>query len=134
MSTAAAGSTATLLRELAPQVLAKLARRHRDFAAAEDALQQALLAAARQWPDTGVPQQPRAWLLRVASRRLADHVRAELARTRREGFVFDAGPVTAPAPDDDAEVVAGSFEETLFTQQRLLDAVGNVTNWEELIA
>lgn len=106
MSTAVAGSTATLLRELAPQVLAKLARRHRDFAAAEDALQQALLAAARQWPDTGVPQQPRAWLLRVASRRLADHVRAELARTRREGFVFDAGPVTAPAPDDDAEVAA----------------------------
>lgn len=64
-----------LLRELAPQVLALVVRRFRDFAAAEDAVQEALIAASTQWPREGLPDEPRAWLVRVASRRIADHVR-----------------------------------------------------------
>ena len=73
-----------LLRELAPQVLGAVIRRFRDFAAAEDAVQEALLAAAVQWPREGVPDNPRAWLIQVASRRMTDHLRSELARRRRE--------------------------------------------------
>ena len=73
-----------LLRDLAPQVLGAVARRHEDFAAAEDAVQEALIAAATQWPVEGVPANPRGWPFRVAVRRLTDHVRSELARRRRE--------------------------------------------------
>jgi RNA polymerase sigma factor (sigma-70 family) len=76
-----------LLRELAPQVLGAVARRHGDFAAAEDAVQEALIAAAGQWPDAGIPDNPRGWLFRVAIRRLTDHLRSELARHRREEAV-----------------------------------------------
>ena len=76
-----------LLRELAPQVLGAVARRHADFAAAEDAVQDALIAAAAQWPAEGVPGNPRGWLFRVAIRRLTDHMRSELARHRREEAV-----------------------------------------------
>lgn len=75
---------AHLLRELAPRVLGAVARRHADFAAAEDAVQEALIAAASRWPAEGVPDNPRGWLFRVAIRRLTDHVRSELARYRRE--------------------------------------------------
>lgn len=73
-----------LLRELTPQVLAAVARRYRDFEAAEDAVQEALLAAATHWPKVGLPDRPRAWLIQVAARRMTDHVRAEIARRRRE--------------------------------------------------
>lgn len=73
-----------LLRELAPQVLSPVMRRFRDFAAAEDAVQEALIAAAEQWPRDGVPANPRGWLIQVASRRMADHIRSEAARRRRE--------------------------------------------------
>jgi RNA polymerase sigma factor (sigma-70 family) len=73
-----------LLREVAPQVLGAVVRRFRDFAAAEDAVQEALLAAATQWPREGVPDNPRAWLIQVASRRMTDQLRSELARQRRE--------------------------------------------------
>ncbi len=73
-----------LLRELAPQVLGAVIRRFRDFTAAEDAVQEALLAAAVQWPREGVPDNPRAWLIQVAGRRMTDHLRRELARRRRE--------------------------------------------------
>ena len=73
-----------LLRELAPQVLGTLARRHGQFDACEDAVQEALLAAAVQWSADGVPQDPRAWLVTVASRRLVDEWRSESARRRRE--------------------------------------------------
>ena len=76
-----------LLRELAPQVLGAVARRHGDFDAAEDAVQEALAAAAAQWPAEGVPSNPRGWLYHVALRRLADHVRSEAARRRREESV-----------------------------------------------
>lgn len=82
-----------LLRDLAPQVLAAVARRYADFAAAEDAVQEALIAAAAQWPASGPPANPRGWLYHVALRRLTDHVRSETARRRREDAV--AGDVWA---------------------------------------
>lgn len=84
-----------LLRELAPQVLGVLVRRYGDFAACEDATQEALLAAALQWPGSGMPGNPRGWLITVASRRLADQVRSEQARRQREGAVFAATPQAA---------------------------------------
>ena len=65
-------SDENLLREFAPQVLAAMLRRFRDFYAAEDAVQEALLAAAMQWPNEGVPDNPRGWLFQVACRRMAD--------------------------------------------------------------
>jgi RNA polymerase sigma factor (sigma-70 family) len=71
-------------RRCAPDVLAALLRRSGDFDAAEDAVQEALLAAARQWPAGGPPDDPKAWLVRVASRRLLDQRRADLARADRE--------------------------------------------------
>ncbi len=73
-----------LLRELAPQVLGTLVRRHGQFDACEDAVQEALLAAALQWPAEGVPDRPRSWLLTVADRSLVDAWRSESARRRRE--------------------------------------------------
>ena len=74
----------SLLRDLAPRVLGAVVRRFGDFAAAEDAVQEAFIAASVQWPEQGLPDNPRAWLVRVASRRMTDHVRGELARRRRE--------------------------------------------------
>src|ERR1700744_251045 len=76
--------TEHLLRELAPQVLGVVARRFRDFSSAEDAVQEAMLAAFRQWPREGIPENPRGWLIRVASRRMTDIVRSEMARRQRE--------------------------------------------------
>jgi RNA polymerase sigma factor (sigma-70 family) len=73
-----------LLRELAPQVLGAVIRRFRDFAASEDAVQEALVAAAIQWPREGVPGNPRGWLIQVATRRMTDYLRSEGARRRRE--------------------------------------------------
>ncbi len=73
-----------LLREVAPQVLGGLVRRYGQFDACEDAVQEALLSAARQWPDQGVPDNPRSWLMTVASRRLVDQWRSDSARRRRE--------------------------------------------------
>ncbi len=88
-----------LLRDLAPQVLGALIRRYRDFSASEDAVQEALLAAALQWPQQGIPENPRAWLIQAASRRLTDHIRSESARRRREAAAaLDAEPL-APPPD-----------------------------------
>ena len=73
-----------LLRELAPQVLGMLVRRHGQFDACEDAVQEALLAASQRWVEKGVPDNPRSWLMTVASRRLVDEWRSESARRRRE--------------------------------------------------
>jgi len=81
-----------LLRELAPQVLCTLVRRHGQFAACEDAVQEALLAAALQWPTEGVPNQPRSWLLTVAGRSLVDEWRSESTRRRREETVAALEP------------------------------------------
>lgn len=89
------GSTAMqrLLRDLSPRALAAVLRRYRDFPAAEDAVQEALLAAATQWPAEGTPDNPCGWLVRVASRRIADHARAEAARRYREALVVSLVPV-----------------------------------------
>ena len=84
--------TQHLLRDLAPRVLGAVVRRFRDFAASEDAVQEALIAAATQWPRNGLPENPRAWLLQVASRRITDHVRAETARRHREAIVVSLVP------------------------------------------
>ena len=73
-----------LLRPLVPQVLGALVRRFGHFDTAEDAVQEALLAATTQWPAEGIPANPRGWLIMVASRRLTDLLRAEQARRRRE--------------------------------------------------
>ena len=84
------------MRELAPQVLGTLVRRHGQFDACEDAVQEALLAAALQWAEQGVPDEPRAWLMTVASRRLIDTWRSESARQRREETAA-ALELTSPA-------------------------------------
>ena len=86
-----------LLRELAPQVLGTLVRRHGQFDACEDAVQEALLAAGLQWTEGAVPDDPRSWLVTVASRRLVDGWRSESARRRRE--VAIAAMEVVPAPD-----------------------------------
>ena len=87
-----------LLRELAPQVLGAVVRRYHDFAAAEDAVQEALLAGATQWPEEGVPENPRGWLIQVASRRMTDHYRSEQARQRREtAAAMESSQVAPPA-------------------------------------
>ena len=96
-----------LLRDLAPRVLGVVARRHGDFAAAEDAVQEALVAAATQWPVDGVPANPSGWLHHVAVRRLTDHVRSEAARRRREDSVASelwAEWAFVPAPDVELDV------------------------------
>ncbi|MEV4259247.1 sigma factor, partial [Spirillospora sp. NPDC049652] len=76
-----------LLRELAPRVLGALVRRHGQFEGCEDAVQEAVLAASVQWPAEGVPDNPRGWLVAVASRRLIDQMRSEQARRERESAV-----------------------------------------------
>ena len=92
-----------LLRQLAPQVLGALVRRYGHFEASEDAVQEALLAAATQWPERGLPESPRGWLITVASRRLTDQLRSDSARRRRE----DA---TAALVPPDAQVSLGPSE------------------------
>jgi predicted RNA polymerase sigma factor len=77
----------SLLRQLAPRVLGAVVRRYGNFDTAEDAVQEALLAAATQWPNDGVPENPKGWLITVAARRLTDLLRSEQARRRREGTV-----------------------------------------------
>ena len=88
-----------LLRDLAPHVLGVVARRHGDFADAEDAVQEALIAATRQWPVAGIPTNPRGWLYQVAIRRLSDHARSEQARRTREERVAEEQPTFVPPPD-----------------------------------
>src|SRR3989442_13129094 len=87
-----------LLRELAPPVLGVLVRRYADLADAEDAVQEALLAAATRWPAEGLPGNPRGWLIAVAARRLSDGWRSDEARRRRE----HAGAASEPAPRAEA--------------------------------
>jgi len=102
-----------LLRELAPQVLGALVRRYGHFDTAEDAVQEALLAASQQWPSEGRPDNPRAWLITVASRRLTDLLRNEQARQRREDTVAQwvlPDDWLAPGADKPAE---SSSDDTL---------------------
>ena len=91
-----------LLRELAPQVLAALVRRHGGFETCEDAVQEALLAAAVQWPAEGIPANPAGWLVTVASRRRAEMWRGDVARRRREETAAAREPPDPePVPDED---------------------------------
>jgi RNA polymerase sigma factor (sigma-70 family) len=105
--------TEYLLRLHAPQVLGALVRRYGHFDLAEDAVQEALLAAAQQWPKGGVPDNPRGWLIRVGARRLTDLLRSEEARHRREetaGRLAPRDAFTAPPP---GEGRAPSEDDTL---------------------
>ena len=106
MSTASLDHRAErLLRDLAPQVLGAVVRRCRDFAAAEDAVQEALIAAATQWPRDGVPDNPRGWLIQVALRRITDYVRSETARRHREAVVAGETPIVEPASHRDDTLI-----------------------------
>jgi RNA polymerase sigma factor (sigma-70 family) len=88
-----------LLRELAPQVLGIIARRFGDFASAEDAAQEAMIAAFTQWPREGIPDNPRGWLLKVACRRMTDQVRSDIARRERETVLARDTESIAPTVD-----------------------------------
>jgi RNA polymerase sigma factor (sigma-70 family) len=99
-----------LLRELAPQVLGALTRRYGHFDACEDAAQEALLAAAQQWVDDGVPGNPRAWLITVAGRRLVDEVRSQSARRRREET---AAALAGVRPDAPAPAQSSGVDDSL---------------------
>src|SRR5437660_8568094 len=93
-----------LLRELAPQVLGAVARRFRDFSSAEDAVQEAMIAAFTQWPQEGVPGNPRGWLIQVACRRMTDHVRSEIARRERETAVAAEAESLPPTLEIEADM------------------------------
>jgi RNA polymerase sigma factor (sigma-70 family) len=94
-----------LLRELTPQVLGTLVRRHGRFEDCEDAVQEAVLAATVQWPAEGVPDHPRGWLTTVASRRLIDQVRTDHARRERESATAAAEVAPEDVPDTDDTLV-----------------------------
>src|SRR6476469_1485155 len=104
-----------LLRELAPQALGAVLRQGNDFGVSEDVVQEALIAAADQWPRHGIPDKPLGWLIRVAGRRLADHVRSEMSRRNREARVGMETPLEiAPAVYDEAERVGDDTLVLLF--------------------
>jgi RNA polymerase sigma factor (sigma-70 family) len=136
MSSVDATGVEDLLRELAPQVLGVLVRRYGRFDSSEDAVQEALLAAAMQWPERGVPESPRAWLVTVASRRLVDGWRGESARRRREEQVTvlnvpDPGPVAER--DDTLTLLFLCCHPSLSVPSQLaltLRAVGGLTTAE----
>jgi RNA polymerase sigma factor (sigma-70 family) len=93
-----------LLRELTPQVLGAVIRRFHDFSSAEDAVQEALIAAVGQWARDGVPANPRGWLIQVASRRMTDHIRSESARRRRENeMLAEQSQMLEPSTTDVAQ-------------------------------
>ena len=130
-----------LLRELAPQVLGVVARRFRDFSSAEDAVQEAMLAAFKQWPQEGIPENPRGWLIRVASRRMADTARSEMARRRREtAMTTEEEPTIEPAeietdmdPEDTLVLLFMCCHPALSTSSAIaltLRAVGGLTTAE----
>lgn len=129
-----------LLRELAPQVLGVITRRFRDFSSAEDAVQEAMLAAFRQWPREGIPENPRGWLIQVASRRMTDMVRSEIARRQRETAIAEEEPAIAPAeieaemdPDDTLILLFMCCHPALSASSAIaltLRAVGGLTTAE----
>jgi RNA polymerase sigma factor (sigma-70 family) len=130
-----------LLRELTPQVLGTVVRRFRDFAAAEDAVQEAALAAAMQWPHEGRPDNPRAWLTHVACRGMVDHIRNESARRRRESRVAleeaqtaeSTAMESAPQQDDTLVLLSMCCHSALTRASAIaltLRAVGGLTTAE----
>lgn len=131
-----------MLRELAPLVLGAIARRARDFAEADDAVQEALIAAAEQWPRDGLPDNPRAWLINVARRKLTDQIRSEIARRAREDAVGALSAVTVQPdgigedeldPDDTLVLLFMSCHPSLTQPSAIaltLRAVGGLTTAE----
>jgi RNA polymerase sigma factor (sigma-70 family) len=122
-----------LLREEAPQVLGALVRKYGDFSAAEDAVQEALLAASINWPDEGVPDNPRAWLVQAASRRLIDQWRSERSRRDRESLAADETPGEASDQDDSLLVLFMCCHPALTPASAIaltLRAVGGLTTAE----
>lgn len=125
-----------LLRELAPQVLGALMWRHDQLDACEDAVQEALLSAALQWAEKGVPENPRSWLVTVASRRLVDAWRSESARRRREetaAALEVPGQAPGSAHDDTLALLFMCCHPSLSAPSQLaltLRAVGGLTTAE----
>ena len=123
-----------LLRELTPQVLGTLVRRHGDFDTCEDAVQEALLAASQQWPADGVPDNPRGWLVTVADRRWIELVRNESARRRREdGVAAEPPPQPGSAVDDTLTLFLLCCHPSLTPVSQIaltLRAVGGLTTGE----
>ncbi|WP_326690569.1 MULTISPECIES: DUF6596 domain-containing protein [unclassified Streptomyces] len=129
-----APATEDLLRELTPQVLGTLIRRHGRFEGCEDAVQEAVLAAAVQWPAEGVPDNPRGWLVTVASRRLIDQLRSEHARRERESALAgEIVPEQVPDHDDTLVLLFLCCHPTLTAASQTaltLRAVGGLTTAE----
>jgi RNA polymerase sigma factor (sigma-70 family) len=125
-----------LLRELSPQVLGALVRRYGDFDTCEDAVQEALLAAARQWPASGTPANPRAWLTTVAARRWIERWRQDAARRRREetaAALDPPPPEPGPAVDDTLTLLLLCCHPSLTLPSQValtLRAVGGLTTAE----
>ncbi|MCU1239207.1 MAG: polymerase sigma-70 factor, subfamily protein [Candidatus Solibacter sp.] len=126
-----------LLRDLAPQVLGAVIRRFGDFGAAEDAVQEALLAAALQWPVDGLPENPRGWLIQVAARRMTDHLRSEVSRRHREAVAASLSPATGvridPEEDDTLVLLFMCCHPALTAPSAIaltLRAVGGLTTAE----
>jgi RNA polymerase sigma factor (sigma-70 family) len=123
-----------LLRPLAPEVLGALVRRYGGFDSCEDAVQEALLAAATQWPADGVPDNPRAWLITVASRRRIEALRRDTARRRREeSLAVLAGPGPVQAGDDTLALLLLCCHPALTEASQValtLRAVGGLTTSE----
>ncbi|MEV5740490.1 DUF6596 domain-containing protein [Microbispora rosea] len=124
-----------LLRELTPQVLGALVRRHGQFEGCEDAVQEAVLAAAVQWPAEGVPDNPRGWLSTVASRRLIDQMRSDHARRERESVTaaVEVLPQDVPDTDDTLVLLFLCCHPTLTAASQValtLRAVGGLTTAE----
>jgi RNA polymerase sigma factor (sigma-70 family) len=123
-----------LLRELTPQVLGALVRRHGQFEGCEDAVQEAVLAAAVQWPADGVPDNPRGWLVTVAYRRLIDQIRSDHARRERESATAaEAAPDDVPDTDDTLVLLFLCCHPTLTPASATaltLRAVGGLTTAE----
>ena len=93
-----------LLRELAPGVLGTVTRRFRDFSSAEDAVQEAMIAAFTHWPQEGIPDNPRGWLIQVASRRMTDQLRSAIARRERETAVARETEMMVPTVDLESDM------------------------------
>jgi len=132
-----------LLRGLAPQVVGALVRRYGHLDSSEEAVQEALAAAVTQWPRDGLPEDPRAWLITVASRRLTDQLRSDEARRRREEadalrrpadeHVAPAAGDEPPAEDDTLQVLLLCCHPALSPPSRValtLRAVGGLTTAE----
>src|SRR5271170_304337 len=129
-----AAAVEDLLRELTPQVLGGLVRRHGQFEGCEDAVQEAVLAAAVQWPAEGVPDSPRGWLMTVASRRLIDQMRSDRTRREREWVTAaEVAPEDVPDTDDTLVLLFLCCHPTLTAASATaltLRAVGGLTTAE----